>query len=161
MTNWPPNAKGASDMELIVELPNWEAAAGLLAGRAVALEVATRQGVGLVAHRVEAATKRELARTSHDRRTPTPSAPGQPPSWVSGDLGRSIGVQGPTGVGGTYEASVGPTMIYGRIQELGGRTGRGHSVTLPARPYLQPALAVAKPEILGIMTTAWRGALGV
>lgn len=30
----------------------------------------------------------------------------------------------------------GPSAVYGRIQQLGGQAGRGHAVTIPARPYL-------------------------
>lgn len=148
-------------MEFFVELPNWEAVAARITEKVVALEVGTRTGVGLVAHKLEAAAKKELNRQGHARRTPTPSAPGQPPARVSGDLLRSIQVKGPTGISGTYEASVGPTMVYGRIQELGGKTGRGHRVTLPARPYMDPALKASKQDILGIMVGAWRTALGV
>lgn len=32
--------------------------------------------------------------------------------------------------------AVGSNLIYARIHQLGGKTGRGHAVTLPARPYL-------------------------
>jgi phage gpG-like protein len=30
----------------------------------------------------------------------------------------------------------GPSIPYSRIQQLGGRTGRGHATYIPARPYL-------------------------
>lgn len=32
--------------------------------------------------------------------------------------------------------TVGVTRVYGRIHQLGGQAGRGHKVTIPARPYL-------------------------
>lgn len=32
--------------------------------------------------------------------------------------------------------TVGSNMVYARIHQLGGQAGRGHSVTIPARPYL-------------------------
>lgn len=130
-----------------------------LTRKAAALEVATRVATGLAAHIVERHTKDLLRRTVHKRHTPTPSQPGEPPARVSGDLGRSISVAGPTGVAGTFRASVGPTMIYGRIQELGGVTGRGHASHLPARPYLRPALDASREEITTLFFTAWRRAL--
>lgn len=34
------------------------------------------------------------------------------------------------------EAEVGSNVVYARIHQLGGRAGRGHSMELPARPYL-------------------------
>lgn len=130
-----------------------------LAHKAAALEVATRVATGLAAHIVERHTKDLLRRTSHTRHTPTPSQPGEPPALVSGSLMRSIAVEGPTGIAGTFRASVGPTLIYGRIQELGGVTGRGHASHLPARPYLRPALAASREEIATLFYTAWRRAL--
>lgn len=37
---------------------------------------------------------------------------------------------------GPDHASVGTNVIYAAIQQLGGQAGRGHAVTIPARPYL-------------------------
>ena len=37
-------------------------------------------------------------------------------------------------VGDTVE--VGTNVVYGAIHQFGGRAGRGHSTTLPARPFL-------------------------
>ena len=65
-------------------------------------------------------------------------------------------------------AQVGPTAVYGRIQELGGtirplvkrrlhwvdEEGNHHQaelVTLPARPYLTPAVTQNEDEILNVM----------
>jgi phage virion morphogenesis protein len=31
---------------------------------------------------------------------------------------------------------IGTALIYGAIHQLGGKAGRGHKVTIPARPYL-------------------------
>lgn len=31
---------------------------------------------------------------------------------------------------------VGSKVVYARIHQMGGKTGRGHAVTMPARPYL-------------------------
>lgn len=35
-----------------------------------------------------------------------------------------------------HEAGIGASKIYAAIQQLGGKTGRGKKVTIPARPYL-------------------------
>jgi phage gpG-like protein len=98
-----------------------------------------------------------LRRYGHAPATETDSPPGQPPAWVSGELARSItAVQGPSS--GTYAtATVGPHVIYARIQELGGHirpvrarylrwtedgiTHYSKHVYLPPRPYMAPALA--------------------
>ncbi len=64
---------------------------------------------------------------------------------------------------GEMSGEVGPTVIYGRIQELGGTifprrakmlhwvdAGGDHfarHVTLPARPYLKPGVEASKPLI--------------
>lgn len=121
-------------------------------GRADELtKVATVTGLAIL----ERGAKEKLRKTSHTKRTPTPSSPGSPPSLISGALMRSVTTRGPVGGGGTWTGSVGPTTIYGRIQELGGVTGRHHAVTLPARPYMKPLLEESKPELHGVYTTAW------
>jgi phage gpG-like protein len=148
-------------VQLTIEMADWDGSANSLIAKAIAVEAATKTGLGLVAHQAEAAAKRELARRGHQRGTPTPALAGEPPARVSGALLRSVQVQGPTGGAGTYEASVGPTMVYARIQELGGTAGRGHRARLPARPYMHPALVAVKKDILAIMVAAWRRALGV
>jgi len=82
-----------------------------------------------------------------------------------GTLGRSIGVVARPA---HLEAEIGPSVIYGRIHEFGGvikpvkkkflsfistqgdTAGERvflRSVTIPKRPYLQPALDDAKPAI--------------
>lgn len=94
------------------------------------------------------------------------------------------------------EAEIGPSVIYGRIHELGGeikpinakflvfkvpvsqaisykksggvKAGKiemgetifAKKVTIPARPYLQPALDEAQPEIKTIFQDEIRGLLG-
>lgn len=40
------------------------------------------------------------------------------------------------GESGSNWASIGASQPQARVQQLGGKTGRGHKVTLPARPYL-------------------------
>ncbi len=83
------------------------------------------------------------------------------PAWVTGDLSRSIRTREGAYTDSWAMASVGPYIIYGRIQELGGeivpkrarwlhwqntdpRTGMWTNwffkkVEIPARPYLAPA----------------------
>lgn len=122
---------------------------------AAQLSVATAEATKVAASIVEREMKNQLRTTSHQRGTLTPSAPGSPPSLISGTLMRSIAVEGPTGGLGVYTASIGPTAIYGRIQELGGFTGRGHRVHLPARPYVDPGWNAARPLVEAAYLTAW------
>ncbi len=70
----------------------------------------------------------------------SPSEPGTPPGRRSGDLQDSIKASPPVAVGGEAVVEVGPDIIYGRIQELGGDTGRNHATHLEPRPYLEPSL---------------------
>ena len=83
----------------------------------------------------------------------------------TGTLGRSIGIRTRPS---DLAADIGPSVIYGRIHEFGGVikpvngqflsfiSNQGkyagqrvfvRSVTIPKRPYLQPALDTAKPKI--------------
>ncbi len=65
----------------------------------------------------------------------------------TGALGRSIGVKNRPA---DLASDIGPAVIYGRIHELGGVIGQVRTamqVTIPKRPYLQPALDTAKPKI--------------
>jgi len=125
-----------------------------MAKMAARQNAATGTGLGKAAHLLERNIKADLSVTTHALGEPTGSAPGDAPALVSGDLRRSVQVDGPTSAGGsTWEASVGPTVVYSRIQELGGDTGHA---TLPARPYVGPALERSKPEMQEIMKAAWR-----
>lgn len=82
----------------------------------------------------------------------------------TGNLANSIRVE-VTASPDRAVARIGPTAIYGRIQELGGtvkplikkklyfmgedgRLRTAMSVTLPARPYLKPAVEEHEDEIL-------------
>ena len=88
-----------------------------------------------------------------------PSSPGSPPAVRTGHLRRSItsdwtdkkipstGVKAPTSKYPVISGVIGSNLAYARIHELGGQTGRNHSVKLPARPYLRPALERAKPAV--------------
>lgn len=102
---------------------------------------------------VETEIKRQLTTSSHRRRTPTPSQPGQPPSLVTGTLRRSVRVTGPTAIPAGYRAAIGPTQIYSRIQELGGVAGRG--AILPARPYVVPAVSTVRPRLVALAAAVW------
>jgi phage gpG-like protein len=93
-------------------------------------------------------TQAQLGTSSHPKGTPTPSAPGSPPSLISGQLRRSVIMQ-PVAPG---HVRVGATAVYARIQELGGDSGPGHMTHLPARPYLAPALKKAAES--GALTEA-------
>lgn len=142
-----------------VDLPNWAAMAAQCTARAAGLDAATRAGMEVVAELAERAVVDQLTLRSHDPGTPTPSAPGQPPAKVSGDLADSTTHEGPTGGAGRYELVVGATTAYARIHELGGRTGRGHRTVLPPRPYLHPAYLAAQRDMMAVMIRAWRAAM--
>lgn len=121
------------------------------------MRAATRQATAKALHLLERRAKENLARSSHRLGEPTSSLPGDPPALVSGNLRRSITVTGPTAVtASTWKGQVGPTAVYGRVQELGGDTGRA---TLPARPYMDPALRDTLTEIQAIFARAWTEAI--
>lgn len=85
---------------------------------------------------------------SHSPKEPTTSAPGEPPDVVSGTLRRSI-TSSPVdksalgAVGSVY-----PTVVYSRIQELGGGN-------LPARPYMKPGYDESLDEMATIAQEEW------
>lgn len=90
----------------------------------------------------------QLRLTSHPPGTPTPSVPPMPPSMITGNLIRSIDEYGPYYENANRVAGlVGPTAVQARIQELGGDTGRNHATHLPPRPYVAPAVALARPLV--------------
>lgn len=115
-----------------------------------AAEHATNDGLGIV----ERNEKRMLRTSTHPPGTPTPSAPGEPPSLVTGNLRRSWKTTPAVRVS-TYRVrgKGGPTAVQSRIQELGGTiwrtTSRGHlyRIKLPKRPYLKPALDMSVRDI--------------
>lgn len=123
-----------------------------------AVAAATGPATAKAAHLVQGRVVEALSKTAHKRGTKTPSEPGQPPSKIDGTLARSEAVEGPEEVGfGHYVAAVGPTVIYGRIQELGGKAG--HGATLPARPSLFPTVEASEADILAIAEAEWAKAL--
>lgn len=118
------------------------------------VEGATAEGVQRAGFEVQREAQRLLALTSHAPGTPTPSAPGEPPSLISGALRRSITVEPPEHTSEGWSIRVGPTIVYGRVQELGGGPSN-----LPARPYMRPAWAILPDKIANIMEDAWRNAI--
>lgn len=45
-------------------------------------------------------------------------------------------------------------VVYARIHEFGGKTGRGHAVNIPKRPYMLPALEKNTKKIVEILGKA-------
>jgi len=114
---------------------------------------ATLAATAKALHLIEKRTKEKLGLKSHRKGTPTPSGAGEPPALITGNLRRSITVTGPEPLtANSWRGSVGPTAVYGRVQELGGPTGRG---VLPARPSLQPSYGELQEEIRRVFVAAW------
>lgn len=126
-----------------------------------AIDAASKAGTIAQAAHLEGDIKDKLKLTAHARGTKTPSLPGEPPSTVDGTLARSIQVDGPEQIGfGNYLAAVGSDgVVYSRIQELGGQTGRGHETTLPARPYTLNTLEEDEDDLLKIAESFWGAAI--
>lgn len=118
---------------------------------------ATEKAVNSVLDKGARQTRVKLSLGWHPPRTPTGSIPPAPPWRISGALSRSVEVDKADRVGyGQWRGRMGPQIVYARIQELGGVTGRGHRTKLPPRPYLKPAWALVKPSIRGDFVAAWR-----
>lgn len=113
---------------------------------------------------------------THPRGTPTTSPRGGPPALVSGNLRRSIKTRRDySGDVGVYAGLVGPTIVYGRIQELGGvihptkgvflwwksQDGwhRATEVTIPARPYMWFAVEGNRAAIMNNFVRSWNATL--
>lgn len=102
-------------------------------------EEATRGAVAEAAHLIEAKAKE--------------NAP-----VVTGTLRRSIVVTGPVPTGhGSFSATVGPTVIYGRRIELGfhGTDSIGRHYDQSGHPYFQPGFDSAKAEMPAIFERHW------
>jgi hypothetical protein len=132
-----------------------DAMLGALRAKVVLMDERTRQATADAAHDIEREIKLQLGTHGrHAAGTPTPSPPGTPPAQVSDTLRGSIRVTGPRRIGfGIFDAEIGPTTVYGRVQELGG--GRSN---LPARPYVSPAILAAQPTVERIFIEAFRSA---
>ena len=123
------------------------------------VDIATTLAVTKAGNVVKKNAQTGLALRSHPKGTWSPSPPGDAPALVTGALRRSITVKvSREGISGA-KAEIGPTIIYGRIQELGGNAGRHGSVHLPPRPYMKPALEYSVPEMSRIYYEAWQAAM--
>jgi hypothetical protein len=100
-----------------------------------------------------------LSLTSHGAGTRTPSAPGSPPARISGDLAGSFLLTPAALLGpGVASCAAGSLLIYAPVHQFGPvtitshgswplrnkATGQvfGHSVVIPRRPYIEPAMAL-------------------
>lgn len=111
-------------------------------------DAATKGAVAEAAHLVEAKAKANAA-----------GRPG--PRVVSGDLRRSIHVDGPIREGTLgYSAQVGPSVIYARRIELGfvGTDSIGRHYNQQPYPYLRPGFDEAKSSFDEIFTRNWGAA---
>lgn len=117
--------------------------------------VATNESLLLL----ERAGKAMLRRYTHAPGTPTTSPPGEPPALVSGNLSRSWKSSPPESrKQGVVEGKTGPTAVYSRIQELGGKAGP-NGPTLPARPYVKPVWDANRERVHSIYAARWSQAL--
>lgn len=142
----------------VTGLSAWDLA---LTRKFVAVERSTQVAMRQSLRIVERSYKKILRTYTHPEGTPTTSPPGQPPAMVTGELMRSVTPRGPrpgkrphTTVG-----TVGPTKVYSRIQDLGGRTGRKYRTRLPARPYANPATDRVRPDVRRTFHKRWSEAL--
>lgn len=63
-------------------------------------------------------------------------------------------------MGGALGVRIGPQrVVYAAIHEFGGKAGRGRSVTIPARPYLGPALEKKLDDIVDRLGSAYVGSV--
>lgn len=56
--------------------------------------------------------------------------------------------------GNRYVGKLGTNVEYASIHEFGGRTGRGRSFIMPARPFLQPAIEENRKKLFDILSRA-------
>ncbi len=82
------------------------------------------------------------------------SAPGEPPASPLGDLRKSITHTLPAWEGQDVFSEVGTSLVYARILEFGGLTGRGHLTRILPRPYFAPSWLAAESEIEAILAEA-------
>jgi phage gpG-like protein len=120
---------------------------------------AAAEAMGAVGER---AIKLELSRSSHAAGTKTPASAGSPPSLISGRLRGSVRQTRSFSSGSKqWSVWVAPTVVYARIQELGGFAGKGHHAHLPPRPYISPAVAKSNAKLRDAAITAFRQASGL
>lgn len=106
------------------------------------------------AEAVQQVVQHKLTERSHAKHTKTPSAPGQPPARITGDLTSGWVVHpgvGPRGLG----AALVNEVVYAQIQERGGDAGRGHASHLPARPSIRPAVDESHAVVEAAYISRW------
>ena len=127
----------------------------------------------------ETAGRAKLSLSTHAAGTRTPSAPGGPPSKVSGDLlGNGKRTPAVVTVPGCATCVLGFTLVYAAVHEFGPVTitaknfpqlGNpdvgffGRKVTIPRRPYVAPAMRdyIASGLASRVAADAWAAALGL
>jgi hypothetical protein len=147
----------------------WEAA---LLRKERAVDKATRKAVTEGLRVIERRGKLLLRTYTHPPGTPTTSPPGSPPALVTGNLMRSWVKRGPLPGRHRHEVrgEVGPTTVYARIQELGGRVRIHHRgqigpqretsyAHIPARPYVKPATDQSRPLVRRVFVRRYSEAL--
>lgn len=144
-------------MALDVEITGAEDAARALRARIERAGSATKTAIEEGATTVQDQIQANLIRRFY----PPASPPGQPPASRTGllfdrVLKRVDGEVGP----GLYQARVYPSVVYARIQELGGDAGRGRRSHLPPRPYVRPAVEAVRDRVLETFISEWARAIG-
>lgn len=155
-----------------------EVAARLREIRKLAESEAPLAAVRALSQAGETAVKVTLTSSTHREGTPTPSAPGQPPSLISGNLRRSghrttARVTSP----GWARCALGFMAVYAPVHEFGPviirskgnyplrnrKTGQvfGQQVTIPRRPYVFPAMKRYQESGMArrVAEDAWKAAL--
>ena len=146
-------------MAVTIEIRNLDAFRNAVKALGEAMRTATGKAVNECL-RVAALQERTLLDLGrHPLGTRTGSPPGSPPWLVTGHLHDSVKVRRARETApGVWYGEMGPSAIYGRIQELGGNTGRGHRTHLPPRPHLYPAWRLVRPTMRDTFIKAWRDA---
>jgi hypothetical protein len=113
---------------------------------------ATMFALGAVAGSIQAQAARNASGPHHDRGVGHVAWAGEGPNVVSGDLRRSIRVKMRRQGFGSYSATVGPSMVYGRAVELGNPMWKSGV----KYPYLVPAYKTIEPKAQDIFTKAYK-----
>ena len=112
---------------------------------------ATQSALGAVAGMIQAQAVRNASGPHHPRNVGHVVWSGEGPNVVSGDLRRSIKTKMRRQGFGSYTATVGPSMVYGRAVELGNPSWKSGV----KYPYLVPAFEKVKPQATDIFTKAY------
>lgn len=115
--------------------------------------------IDIVTRQVMRQEKTLLSLGTHKRGTVTGSVSPEPPWRISGKLRDSVKIERARKTGtDRWSGRVGPSddTPYGRIQELGGWTGRNHATYLPKRPSLKPAWEIVRPTVTRRFASGWQ-----